>query len=168
MKILMISGSAREESTNTKLLLHLKDLDTKLSFMLTDIPKDLPLFQSQLDVNPLPEAVVNWRRQLATCDGVVICIPEYIHNMPALIKNALEWIASSGELVGKKVLAMTFTPHEPRGEKAMQSLLWSLQALDANVVASLPLYQNEISYTSAGLLAGVGVEVLKEALLLFE
>lgn len=167
MKILTISGSTREESSNSKLLSHLRSLSTKLDFQNTSLPKRLPIFQSQLDTNPLPSAVTHWRIQLSKVDGVIICIPEYIHNMPALIKNALEWITSSGELTGKKVLAITFTPQEPRGEKAMQSLLWSLKALDANVVASLPLYQSEISYSSSNEIEGEGVELLKEALALF-
>ena len=84
--------------------------------------------------------------------------------MPALIKNALEWITSSGELVGKKVLAITFTPNEPRGDKAMQSLLWSLQALDANIVApACHCIKAEISYTSDGKLTGEGAEMLKRS-----
>ena len=167
MNLLTISGSAREESSNSKLLLHLSNLSTNFDFHFSTLPNELPLFLSHLDTSPLPKTVTQWRNQVSSADGVIICIPEYIHNMPALIKNALEWITSSGELVGKKVLAITFTPHAPRGEKAMQSLIWSLQALDANVIASLPLYQSEISYASSDVLEGEGEEVLKEALSLF-
>ena len=87
--------------------------------------------------------------------------------MPALIKNALEWITVSGELAGKKVLALTFTPTAPRGEKAMQSLLWSLQALDAHILVSLSLFQTELAFTSDGEIIGEGADVLKEALNLF-
>ena len=112
-------------------------------------------------------SVQAWKKELREADCVIFCTPEYTHNLPALIKNALEWITSSGELVGKKVLAITFTPHAPRGEKAMRSLLWSLQALDTNILASLPLYQTEISYDKNGVMKGEGVEVLQEALNLF-
>jgi len=167
MKIITISGSARPDSSNTKLLLHLESLTSELSFHHSDTPKSLPLFTSEYQDSGVPQQVRVWRKELESADGIIICIPEYIYNLPALIKNALEWIASSGELVGKKVLAITFTPHEPRGEKAMQSLLWSLQALDANILASLPMYQTEISYAPDGQLTGEGVEVLKEALHLF-
>jgi chromate reductase len=85
--------------------------------------------------------------------------------MPALIKNALEWVVSSGELVGKPVLAMTFTPKEPRGEKAMQSLTWSLQALDSRVVGQLALYQNEVKIKAGKIVADVdNLEMLREAI----
>lgn len=167
MEIIMFSGSSRPESSNAKLLKHLGRLTSDFEFHFSTIPNDLPLFKAEKDVNPLPEHVQEWRRQLSEADGVIICTPEYIFNIPALLKNALEWIASSGELVGKKVLAMTLTPNPPRGEKAMESLLWSLKALDANIVASLPLFQTEIAYSAQGELEGEGVEVLKEALKLF-
>ena len=81
---------------------------------------------------------------MAAASGLLTA-PEYLHNLPALVKNALEWLTTSGELQQKPVLPITFTPHPPRGERAMQSLLWSLQALKARVVAQLPLYQNEMA-----------------------
>ena len=59
---------------------------------------------------------------------------------------------------------MTLTPHPPRGEKAMQSLIGSLQALKANIVAQLPLYLNEISYnTNNELEENESLELLREA-----
>lgn len=167
MNIITISGSARSDSSNTKLLQHLGSLSKELNFIHSNKPKSLPLFTSDFEDSEIPLQVKAWRNELDSADGIIICIPEYIYNMPALIKNALEWITSSGELVGKKVLAMTLTPHQPRGEKAMQSLLWSLQALDTNIIASLPLYQTEISYSGENKLTGEGAEILKEALSLF-
>ena len=109
--------------------------------------------------------VAEWKKALNHSDAVIICTPEYIHNLPALLKNALEWITKSGELVGKKVLALTFSPNPPRGEKAMQSLIWSLQALDARIVAQLPLYQNEMEFDEEGnLVENMQVEMLREAI----
>ncbi len=167
MRIITISGSTRPESSNTKLLSHLNTLSSDLDFHYSQLPKELPLFTSEAQEHLILPVIKAWRKELRDADGIIICMPEYIYNMPALIKNALEWVTASGELVGKKVLAMTFTPHEPRGEKALQSLLWTLQALDANIVASLALYQTEIFYSSEGRIKGEGTEVLQEALSLF-
>ena len=50
---------------------------------------------------------------------------------------------------------------------AMTSLLWTLKALEANVVAHLPLYLSEIAYDEKGRLSGETSELLKEALDLF-
>lgn len=162
MQILTISGSSRTDSSNSKLLDHLTDLGTDHIYERTNLHFVLPLFQAELDSSPLLDSVKKWRTKLSSADAVIICIPEYIHNMPAVIKNALEWIASSGELVGKRVLPITFTPDEPRGERAMQSLKWSLQALDSNIIVELALYKSQIRYDPK--LNGEGAEILKEAI----
>jgi len=102
------------------------------------------------DKAPFAKTVFEWRKAVKDADAVVIATPEYIHNIPALLKNALEWLTSSGELFEKHVLAITFTPHKPRGEKAMQALLNTLIALKARVVGQLDLYQNEVGFNEDG------------------
>ena len=165
MKILTISGSTRSASANTRLLTALSFLVPHHSFERYTKLAELPIFQAESDHHPWDAGVVDWRAAVAASDAVIISIPEYIHNMPALIKNGLEWLTSSGELEQKRVLAITFTPHEPRGDKAMQSLLWTLQALNANVVVSLPLYQNEIAYeVKGGFIENEAKEMMMEAI----
>ncbi|MEM1122357.1 MAG: NADPH-dependent FMN reductase, partial [Bacteroidota bacterium] len=134
------------DSANTRLLNALPALMPAMNFQRYESLATLPLFQAESDKHPWPDAVLRWRKAVANADALIISTPEYIHNIPALLKNALEWLTSSGELAQKRVLPITFTPHEPRGERAMQSLLWSLQALDARVVAQLPLFQNEVVF----------------------
>ena len=165
MKILTISGSARFDSANTKLLAAFPSFYPSYSFHHFFEIAALPLFKAEADKHPWPKEVINWRKTIQEADALIISTPEYIHNIPALLKNALEWSTSSGELANKRVLAITFTPHPPRGEKAMQSLLWSLQALNATIVAQLPLYQNEIVFDKKGLLVESEMtEILKEAI----
>lgn len=164
-KILTISGSSRTDSSNTKLLDALSEIFSHLAIERYPNLDKLPLFRAEDDHHPWPAAVLDWRKKMADCDTLIISTPEYIHNLPALIKNALEWLTSSGELAQKRVLAITFTPHPPRGEKAMQSLLWSLQALDAHIVGKLPLYQNEITFDENGIkMDAETLEVLKMAM----
>lgn len=143
MPILCCSGSVRDESANLKLLRALDKTFTQYQFTYFDIG-ELPLFLPVLDQAPWPPKVLAWRAAVAEAEAVICTTPAYLHNLPALVKNALEWLTTSGELAAKPVLPITFTPHPPRGERAMQALLWSLRALDARVVAHLPLYQNEI------------------------
>ncbi len=169
MKILTISGSTRWQSSNIKLLDGLQGLFLNCTFQRYTTLHQLPLFQADADKHPWPEIVLDWRKALAQSDAVIICTPEYLYNLPGLIKNALEWTTSSGEFAHKPVLAMTFTPHPPRGEKAMQSLLWSLQALNARIVSQLALYQNEIVVNENGVIAeGETLEMLREAVHLLE
>ena len=160
--ILTISGSSRPSSSNVRLLKSIPLLFPQHQFQYDETISHLPLFRADLDSYPFPEKVVTWREIVKNADAMIISTPEYIHNMPAVVKNALEWLTSSGELMDKRVLPITFTPHEPRGEKAMQSLIWSLTALKARVVTQLPIYQTEITFINNQIVAS---EEMKEMLI---
>lgn len=149
MEILLVNGSAKADSSNQKLLNAIALKFTKYNFTFADYLKNIPLFYDGQQ-NSENNYVKKWKHDLSNSDAVIISTPEYIHNMPALLKNAFEWIAASGELVSKKVIAISFTPNAPRGEKSLQSLLWTLSALDSNILASLSLYKNETTFDSTG------------------
>ncbi len=153
MNILTISGSAQKVSSNEKFLKALPSILKGHAFIHFEGLPDLPLFSPERN-NKAPEMVLSFRESISNADLVIISTPEYTHNIPAVLKNALEWITYSGELYDKKVLAITYAPSSPRGEKAMQSLIWSLQALNAKIVAELPLYQNELKVSENGELLG--------------
>lgn len=164
--LLTISGSARLDSTNSQLLSAITELVPNTEFVRFDIHQ-LPLF-ADLPKQTIPDKVVAFRKLVARSKGVIIATPEYAHNLPAALKNALEWLVASGEMVGKPVLPITLTPHSPRGEKCMQSLCWTLAAIDAKIVVQLPLYQPELTYVSDRVLADCPAkEILTEALQLF-
>jgi chromate reductase len=161
MNILTISGSAQKESSNDQLLRGLSQIGSKHLFTHFHRLTDFPLFTAEADKNP-PEIIISFKKCIQDADMVVISTPEYVHNIPAVLKNALEWVTSSGEFNNKKVLAITYTPNPPRGDKAMQSLLWSLQALNATIVAKLSFYKTQLSISQAGeLLGDTPIEELK-------
>ena len=162
MNILTICGSTRKESQNAQLLKAIAALlphHTFVHFELTHIP----LFHPDVYDLPLPDEITKWKKSVAIADAIIISTPEYLHNIPAVLKNALEWLTQSGELAHKAVLPITFTPHHPRGEKAMQSLLWSLLALESRVVTSLQLFHTDISIDGNLIAKGDGIELIKEA-----
>jgi chromate reductase, NAD(P)H dehydrogenase (quinone) len=144
--ILAISGSASAESSNTQLLETLRaEFSDVYEIRVLDGLGLLPLYTPQMEKAGIPEQVQLLRKAVGDADAVIICTPEYLHNIPAVLKNALEWMTTSGELADKPVLPITFTPATPRGEHAMRSLLQSLKASKARVVAELPLYRTEIA-----------------------
>ena len=149
MAILCCSGSVRADSSNLKLLQTIASSFDTYHFDYFDLSR-LPLFLPALDHSPWPAEVLAWREAVAEASAVLITTPAYLQNLPALVKNALEWLVTSGELRGKAVLPVTFCPHPPRGAEAMQAMIWSLQALDARIVGQLPLYQNEMQATAEG------------------
>lgn len=162
--LLLISGSPHPESANSRLLNGIATLSGRKATF-SHYLVDLPIFQPDRDKAPWPPTVLRWRSDLAQASAVIISTPAYLHNLPGVLKNALDWLASSGEFDGKPTLVFTFTPSPPRGDKARQSLLWSLQALNARVVAECPLYQKEVRFEENGdIAAGPERALLSEAL----
>ena len=133
--------------------------------MALDLGK-LPLFAPAKDVpSALPDEVILWRSQVRDADAVIFSTPSYLFNIPAQLKNALEWLTTSGELYEKRVMAMTYTPHPPRGDMAMQSLLNSLKGLKSRVVCQCPLYQSELQVDDQNVLLGDdSIAMLTEAI----
>lgn len=143
MNVLTLCGSAKINSQNQKLLDLIETSLPKYRFSHCDFLSKLPLFIDS-DNREKSDLVEKFKLEISESDLIIISTPEYTFNIPALLKNAFEWITASGELYQKKLIAIVFTPNAPRGERAMQSLLFSLTALDANVLTSCQLYQNEI------------------------
>jgi chromate reductase, NAD(P)H dehydrogenase (quinone) len=63
---------------------------------------DLPYFNPDLESTDLP-TIQDLRRQLVWADGLVISSPEYAHSIPGVLKNALDWLVSGEEFIGKPV-----------------------------------------------------------------
>ncbi len=163
--IVLISGSSSAQSSNTRLLKAIAVRFRNLDFTLAKDLGSLPVFTVQKDRAPWPEEVASWRSLIGNASHVIISTPAYLQNIPAVLKNALEWLTTSGELHDKPVLAMTYTPVEPRGAEAMQSLLWSLTALNARVVAQCALYQTDVQIDKMEMLIGdEGILMIEEAL----
>ena len=50
----------------------------------------VPLFAPDLDRDPPPGPVADWRARLAAADAVLVLTPEYAHGTPGALKNALD------------------------------------------------------------------------------
>jgi chromate reductase len=164
--LLAISGSASKESSNTELLGAIeRAFANRYHIDVYDGLWELPLFTPEQESDGVPVAVRKLRDAVRTADAVIISTPEYLHNIPAVLKNALEWMTTSGELANKSVLPITFCPAPPRGEYAMLSLLQSLKASKAAIVAELPMYRTDLSLQDGIIqLNETQLELLNEAL----
>lgn len=96
---------------------------------------DLPHFSPERDVEPAPDAVQALRDLLSGADAVVFCTPEYAHGMPGSLKNALDWLVGSGELVDKPVAALSSSPSIDGGKHARVWLVQTLTVMSATVVS---------------------------------
>lgn len=90
MKIIVLSGSLRKESFNTKLahaFIAAAPQDVEATFL--DISQ-LPLFNQDLEAD-LPAAVTALHNTVTAADGVLLVTPEHNRSFSAAIKNALDW-----------------------------------------------------------------------------
>jgi len=92
MRILGISGSLRRDSHNTSLLrAAAMSLPSGVELELYDGLADLPHYDADLDVDPVPDSVARLREAIADADGVLIATPEFNGSIPGALKNALDW-----------------------------------------------------------------------------
>ncbi|WP_276353209.1 NADPH-dependent FMN reductase [Cohnella caldifontis] len=147
--VLAVSGSLRELSSHTLLLESLRDwIEESAEYRRYDRSarsstsptaragiQELPHFNPDLDQDEeaVHEAVREWREALREADAVVICTPEYARGVPGSLKNALDWIVSSGELVNKPVAAISASPHPEGGATALASLIGTLGMMNAKI-----------------------------------
>src|ERR1700743_1430277 len=136
-KILAISGSLRDGSSNHNILRHLQTLvPADIEYTIYEDLAQIPPFDPGLDNDNPPAPVVTLQQLLTNASGIVICTPEYAFGVPGQLKNMLDWMVSSSLFVNKPVCLITASSS---GSYAHASLLLTLGALSANVVEGAAL-----------------------------
>ena len=133
MKLLAISGSLRVSSSNTALVRAVAELAPEgVEVTIYDGLSSLPPFNPDLDSEGVSDTVDEYRARLRGCDAVLISSPEYAHGIPGTLKNALDWVVGSGELVNKPVALINLSPLSTYAQAALRE---TLTVMSANVVA---------------------------------
>ncbi len=132
IRVLGISGSLRGASSNTALVraaARLAPVGVEVSIYreLANIPP----FNPDLDTDVVPAAVSRFRAALHASDAVLISSPEYAHGVSGVLKNALDWVVSSGELIDKAIAVINVSP---RATHAHASLCETLATMSGHVV----------------------------------
>ncbi len=129
LTLLAISGSLRAKSSNGSLLLAAQSLAPEgVEVRISDGLGRLPLFNPDLDEEPGPPAVVDLRERIRAADGVIVSSPEYAHGVPGAMKNALDWLVGSGELVDKPVALWNASPTSTYAHAALLEILGVMSA----------------------------------------
>jgi chromate reductase len=149
--VLAISGSLRNNSSNAALLRAAADLAPgAMTFRFYDHQLGtLPAFNPDLDGEGAvpPTAVAQLRGWMGEAAAVIISTPEYAHGAPGVLKNALDWIVSSGELENKPVLLLAASPSG--GKWAQSALTPTLEVMGAQVIG-VPLVFTRTHLDAAG------------------
>jgi chromate reductase len=148
-RVVAISGSVRAASSNATLLrAAAAAAPAGLTITTYDGLEALPHFNPDRDETP-PPAVVAFRRLLTEADAIVISSPEYAHGVPGVLKDALDWLVGSGELVDKPVVVLDTSS---RATHAHASLVETLTVMSARVTTvAVPLDGKRLD--DAGMLA---------------
>lgn len=167
IRLLAISGSLRAVSFNTALLkaaqrLAPKDVDI---VFYTDIGK-LPFFNPDLEGSEA-ESVLNFRALIKSVDGILIASPEYAHGVTGVMKNALDWVVSGEEFVGKPVALFNTSP---RASHAYAALKETITVMSARIVdeASISVALMGTKLDADGIVAHPKIsQALQQSLIVF-
>jgi chromate reductase len=115
-KVLAISGSLRTGSTNSALLNAAVALEEPgIAVTLFEGMDDLPHFNPDHDVEPLPSAVAHLRASTAAADALLFCTPEYAGALPGSFKNLLDWSVGATDGIYEKPVAWVNASSSPTG-----------------------------------------------------
>lgn len=95
MRLLTISGSLREGSYNTGLILAAEEVAPDgVEVERYDGLRAVPAFHGDREAHSAPPEVEHLRRLVARADAVLIATPEYNGSIPGVLKNALDWLST--------------------------------------------------------------------------
>jgi chromate reductase len=138
-RLLLVSGSVRDGSTNTAVLRTVREIaPPDVEAVLFDGILGLPHFNPDDDAEgaQVPDAVAQMRTEMHRADAVLVCTPEYAGAMPAVLKNLLEWTIGDASTYGKPVAWINASsPAAPTGgADAHESLEKVLRYAHADIV----------------------------------
>jgi chromate reductase, NAD(P)H dehydrogenase (quinone) len=132
IRVLAISGSLRDASTNSVLIRAAAELAPPgVQVAIYGELDQLPPFNPDLDTDTPPMAVAAFRTALKSADAVLLSSPEYAHGAPGVLKNALDWVVGSAELVDKPIALLNASS---RATRAWSSLVETLSVMSARVI----------------------------------
>lgn len=127
-KIVIIIGSASENSSNQKLMEQVLEKIENTDFLMYDNLAVLPHFDTAITDENIPDEVLKIREDIKNSAGVIFSTPEYIFSIPGRLKNMLEWCVSTTIFSDKPVAVITASAN---GEKGHEELLMILKTLGA-------------------------------------
>ena len=141
INIIGFTGSLRLHSYNKAALRAAKKLLPEGATLdIVDL-SDIPFFNEDLEVEGIPQAVLDFKKKLSTADAILISTPEYNYSIPPVLKNALDWASRGTDLPlsGKPLAIMSASPSIFGGSRVQYNLRQVCVRLNL-----LPLNQPEV------------------------
>lgn len=136
MNVLVVSGSRRRGSLNTRLARLVATLrPADAVHVVTDLTR-LPFYDADTEAAGVPGPVAELRTAVQAADLLVLATPEYNGSVPGLLANALDWLSRphrESVLQAKPVLVLSASPSPSGGARAATQLRAVLTRIGATV-----------------------------------
>lgn len=107
VKVLVLVGSLRAASINRQLAeLAAETAPESVDLRIFDRLGELPFYNEDIDTADVAEPVAALRQAAAGADAALVVTPEYNGSIPAVLKNAIDWLSrpyGNGALKDKPV-----------------------------------------------------------------
>ena len=146
--IVVLVGSLRSDSVNRRLAEKLvSDAPAGLRLEIVEGLAELPFYNEDLDSGDVPATAQRLRDRVAAADRVLVVTPEYNGTMPAVLKNAIDWLSrpyGAGALRGKPLAVLGTTPTPYGGKWAHADVRRSAAVAGAVVVEDATVSQSSL------------------------
>lgn len=135
-------GSASEDSLNRRLARALAQAAPASMELVEAEIAGLPFYRPELD-REFPEIGARLKSVVEESDGVVLVTPEYNRAVPAVLRNALDWLSRPmglNSLTGKPVMIAGATPGAVGSAVAQAELRSVLGFFNARLMGQPELY----------------------------
>lgn len=142
-QILTLVGSLRAASVNRQLAqLAVESAPEGVALFVYEGLDELPFYNEDLDTDNPPAAVAALRAAAAQADGALVVTPEYNGTIPAVLKNAIDWLSrpwGASDLKDKPVAVIGSALGRYGGAWAHDETRKSLGIAGPRVVAGITL-----------------------------
>ena len=135
--VLAFAGSLRRGSLNKRLLRAAqREAPDGMSIEIIELD-DIPMYNADVEAEGDPEPVTRFKSAISDADAVLIATPEYMHGIPGVLKNALDWASrppGESPLQDKPVAMMGASPSPVGTARAHLQLRRTLMYTESRVV----------------------------------
>jgi NAD(P)H-dependent FMN reductase len=108
LRLLTVCGSLQTRSMNRVALAAASVVAVAAGASVDDFERlaEIPAFDADRSEEPI-DVIAAWRRRVQAADAILVAAPEYAGGVAGAVKNAFDWLVSSGELYRKPVAMLS-------------------------------------------------------------
>jgi len=146
MRLIGLSGSQREHSSNTRLLRAAERLvPAGVTLTVECRLSDLPHFSPDLPMDG-SHALASFSDRVRHADGLVVSSPVYAGGYPGTLKNALDWLVGTDAFVAKPFMLLCASPRMFEVQETLIKVLTTMSGIHVGAATiTLPLLGRDLT-----------------------